>query len=106
MAPTPTMAPVMVWVVETGMPQWASARMVTPPPVSAQKPPMGCSLVRPVPMVFTMRHPPKKVPRPMAAWQASTTQNGMWNSCPLRTVPNRIRAMMPITFCASLVPWL
>src|SRR5205085_4572153 len=57
-APTPTIAPVMVWVVETGMPSLAMARMVTPPPVSAQKPPIGCSLVRLWPMVRMIRQPP------------------------------------------------
>ncbi len=37
-APTPTMAPVIVCVVLTGIPQWDIARIVTPPPVSAEKP--------------------------------------------------------------------
>ena len=78
-APTPTMAPVMVCVVETGMPAAATARMVTPPPVSAQKPPMGYSLVRLWPMVRTMRQPPSAVPRAMAAWQSRMTQKGMLN---------------------------
>ena len=44
-APTPTMAPVMVWVVETGMPPSVAPTRVMAPAVSAQKPPMGCSLV-------------------------------------------------------------
>src|SRR5512133_3760386 len=74
--PTPTIAPVMVWVVETGIPQWASARIVTPPPVSAQKPPMGASFVRLCPIVFTIRQPPNIVPMPIAPPHASATQNG------------------------------
>ena len=37
-APTPTMQPVMVWVVETGMPSSVAANSVMAPPVSAQKP--------------------------------------------------------------------
>ncbi len=30
-APTPTMAPVMVWVVETGMPRWVARNRVMAP---------------------------------------------------------------------------
>jgi len=32
-APTPTMAPVIVWVVETGMPKAVAANSVAAPPV-------------------------------------------------------------------------
>ena len=41
--PTPTMAPVMVWVVDTGMPSMVARKMAAAPPVSAQKPPNGRS---------------------------------------------------------------
>src|SRR6516162_9069782 len=44
-APTPTIAPVMVCVVLTGIPKMALATMVIPPAVSAEKPPKGVSLV-------------------------------------------------------------
>ena len=64
--PTPTMAPVMVCVVDTGMPSAVARNSVTAPPVSAQKPPTGLSLVMRWPMVLTMRQPPNIVPRPMA----------------------------------------
>jgi hypothetical protein len=37
-APTPMMQPVIVWVVETGMPRCVAANSVMAPPVSAQKP--------------------------------------------------------------------
>ena len=37
-APTPMIAPVMVWVVETGTPSQVAANSVIAPPVSAQKP--------------------------------------------------------------------
>ena len=40
-APTPMMAPVMVCVVETGMPNPVAMKSVIAPPVSAQKPPTG-----------------------------------------------------------------
>ena len=44
-APTPTIAPVIVWVVETGMPRPVARNKVIAPPVSAQKPCMGVSRV-------------------------------------------------------------
>jgi hypothetical protein len=58
-APTPTIAPVIVCVVLTGMPAKAVANKVIAPAVSAQNPPTGLSLVILDPMVWTMRHPPK-----------------------------------------------
>jgi hypothetical protein len=64
--PTPKMAPVMVWVVDTGTPSAVARNKVIAPPVSAQKPPTGLSLVMRWPMVLTMRQPPNSVPRPMA----------------------------------------
>src|SRR2546430_16758604 len=57
-APTPAIAPVMVWVVLTGMPKWEARNSVIAPLVSAQKPPNGVSLVIRWPIVRTMRHPP------------------------------------------------
>src|SRR5579862_8233133 len=67
-APTPTMAPVIVCVVLTGIPARAVAKSVIAPADSAQNPPTGLSLVIFWPMVLTMRHPPRYVPAAMAAW--------------------------------------
>ena len=64
--PTPTMAPVMVWVVDTGTPSQVARNKVMAPPVSAQKPPTGLSLVIFWPIVLTMRQPPNIVPSPIA----------------------------------------
>src|ERR1035437_1420086 len=58
-APTPTMAPVIVCVVLTGIPARAVANRVMAPALSAQKPPTGFSFVIFCPMVCTMRQPPK-----------------------------------------------
>ena len=44
-APTPTIEPVIVCVVLTGMPKWVARRIAAAPPVSAQKPPTGRSFV-------------------------------------------------------------
>src|SRR5688572_10904719 len=43
--PTPTIAPVMVCVVDTGIPSAVARKSVIAPPVSAQKPLTGFSLV-------------------------------------------------------------
>ena len=61
-APTPMIEPVMVCVVETGMPQCVAMNSVIAPAVSAQNPPTGRSLVILMPIVFTMRQPPSAVP--------------------------------------------
>jgi hypothetical protein len=61
-APTPMMAPVMVWVVETGMPRLVARNRVIAPPVSAQNPCCGLRRVILEPMVWTIRQPPNMVP--------------------------------------------
>jgi len=40
-APTPTIAPVMVWVVLTGIPKMDAPMMAQAAPASALKPPIG-----------------------------------------------------------------
>src|SRR6266850_331335 len=81
-APTPTIAPVMVCVVETGVPVRVTYASVIAAPVSAQKPPMGLSFVILEPIVCTIRHPPERVPKAMAACALKTTQIGMAGSEP------------------------
>src|SRR6185295_14136824 len=75
-APTPMIEPVIVWVVETGIPSSVAANSMIEPPVSAQQPCTGVSLVILLPIVWTMRQPPASVPIAIAAWQAMTTGNG------------------------------
>src|SRR6202012_4029888 len=104
-APTPTMAPVMVWVVETGTPSQVAMNSVAAPPVSAQNPCIGVSLVMRSPMVRTMRQPPISVPSAIAAWHDSTTQNGTERCAPRWPCEYSSTAMMPMVFCASLPPW-
>ena len=94
----------MVWVVETGTPSQVAMNSVAAPPVSAQNPCIGVSLVMRNPMVRTIRQPPIRVPRAIAAWQASTTQNGTENSWPRWPSEYSSTAMMPMVFCASLPP--
>src|ERR1700754_3610793 len=104
-APTPTIAPVMVWVVETGTPRKVAMNRVIAPPVSAQNPCIGVNLVMRRPMVRTIRQPPISVPSAIEAWQASTTQNGTKKWLPRWPCEYSSTAMMPIVFCASLPPW-
>src|SRR5216117_2103498 len=48
--PTPTIEPVMVWVVDTGMPKLVARNSVRAPLAEAQKPPTGFNLVIRMPM--------------------------------------------------------
>jgi len=86
------------------MPSPVARNSVIAPLAEAQNPPTGFSLVIRMPMVLTMRQPPKSVPRPIAAWQASTTQKGS-GSLVLES-PDAMSSiqMMPMVFCASLPP--
>ncbi len=108
-------APVIVWVVLTGIPKWDDTNSVIAPAVSAQKPPNGVSFVMRWPIVLTMRHPPAIVPRPIAACAARMTQIGIllasvrWNAwigkfTNSAWLDTRSATMMPIVFCASFVP--
>ncbi len=75
--PVPTIAPVIVCVVETGTPRAVARKSEAAPLVSAQNPPGGASFVIRIPMVRTIRQPPLMVPKPIAAWHESTTQSGI-----------------------------
>src|SRR5690606_1466019 len=65
-SPTPMIAPVMVCVVETGIPRWSVRNSVIAPADSALTPSSGVTLVIFVPIVFTIFQPPLIVPRPIA----------------------------------------
>lgn len=78
--PTPTIAPVIVCVVDTGMPREVAINKAIAPEVCAQKPPEGRMRVMPIPIVRTIRQPPNNVPHAIAIWQEMTTQNGTWKS--------------------------
>src|SRR6476660_6010109 len=66
--PTPTIDPVIAWVVLTGMLKCVAVNSATAAPVSAAKPPTGWSFVIFEPIVWMMRQPPASVPRPIAAY--------------------------------------
>ena len=76
-APTPTIDPVIVCVVETGVPVIVTYASVIAAADSAQKPPTGFSFVIRVPIVRTMRQPPDNVPSAIAACADSTTAVGI-----------------------------
>ena len=104
--PTPTMAPVIVCVVETGTPRPVARNSVIAPPVSAQKPPTGLSLV--------MRLAHGLDDAPAAEQRAEAHRDVAREHHPERQVrigwpimPAAISSiqMMPMVFCASLPPW-
>ena len=64
--PTPTIAPVIVWVVLTGIPKAEATNRLVAAPDSAQKPSTGRSFATFCPMVLTILHPPDIVPRAIA----------------------------------------
>ena len=103
-APTPTIAPVMVCVVETGMPCAEAKKSVAAAALSAATPPDGCSLVSLNPIVFTIRHPPKRVPRAIAVCADRTTHSGTSASGGRFLTAMRTARMIPIVFWASLPP--
>src|SRR5438132_9875760 len=82
-APTPTIAPVIVCVVDTGVPVKVTYASVSAAPVSAQNPPTGFNFVILDPIVCTMRQPPESVPSAIAACAESTTHKGIPGNAPL-----------------------
>lgn len=75
-APTPIIAPVIVWVVLTGIFKNSVKYKVKAPAVSATTPSKGVTFVMRVPIVFTIFHPPDIVPKEIAVKQAKATQSG------------------------------
>src|SRR3954452_2528183 len=102
--PTPTMAPGVGGVADKGMPAAEAKNKVLAAADSAANPPTGCNRVIFDPMVFTMRHPPESVPRPIAVSAASTTQSGTSAPAGRCLVAISTARMTPIVFCASLAP--
>src|ERR1051326_774329 len=111
-APTPTIEPVIVCVVETGVPVSVTYASVSAAALSAQNPPTGFSFVIRVPIVRTMRQPPESVPNAVAACADRTTAVGILGKLPSgpyarpQTPPAVSTAVIiPIVFCASFPPW-
>ena len=65
-APAPMMQPVIVCVVDTGIPIHDAVNNMNDPPSEALKPWCWDSFVMRVPMVSMIFQPPHKVPRPIA----------------------------------------
>src|SRR5277367_5636542 len=73
-APTPIIAPVMVWVVLTGTPIAVDANSDVAAASSAHAPSYGRSFVIFIPIVFTIRQPPHMVPAAIAKLQTKMIQ--------------------------------
>ena len=65
--PIPNIAPVIVCVVLTGIPNPDAIKRVMAALVSAQKPSTGLSFANFIPIVLTIRQPPNIVPRAIVA---------------------------------------
>ena len=104
LAPTPMMALEMTWVVETGIPKWAVPRRTVAAVVSAANPWIGSSSTTRWPIVCMIRQPPIAVPSDRAVAEITITQTGT-STVGITPAENRARVMMPIVFCASLLPW-
>jgi hypothetical protein len=74
--PTPMMDERMMCVVLTGIPATYAPIIVAAPAVSAENPWTGLSLVILYAIVFTIRHPPERVPSAIAACAIRMTQIG------------------------------
>ena len=75
-APTPTIDPVMVWVVLTGTPKNEAVNIDMAPALSAINPPTGFNFVILDPIVLTILYPPNKVPSAIAPLDARITHKG------------------------------
>src|SRR5688572_21794538 len=75
--PTPMMAALMLWVVETGMPRVEASVITEAALVSAAKPWMGCSFTILWPSVLMMRQPPAAVPAAITMAQVILIQVSM-----------------------------
>src|SRR5215213_11318339 len=78
---------------------------IAPPPVSAQKPWYGRSWVNLKAIVFTILHPPRKVPVAIAAAATKITHTGTTNDSESRNSPAINNAVItPIFFWPSFAP--
>src|SRR5690606_36585364 len=73
-APTPMILPVIVCVVETGIPKCSDTYKVIAPAVSALTPSSEVTLVILDPIVFTIFQPPLMVPSPIIINEVNGTQ--------------------------------
>src|SRR5690554_1857261 len=72
--PTPIIEPVLLWVVETGIPKSSETYNETAPAVSAATPSNGVTLVILVRIVLTILQPPLIVPKAIKKNDANGTQ--------------------------------
>src|SRR5271157_3258257 len=104
-APDPSTLPLTTCVVLTGIPSSEEPIIVAAEAVSMENPWTGSSLVILNPSVFTILHPPKKVPKAIDVAASTATSVGTWNDGSQLT-ETRSAVITPIVFWASLVPWL
>jgi len=95
--PTPIMAELTTWVVETGPPRRAALRITVAEVTWEVKPWMGRMRYIFAPKVLIIRHPPEAVPKDMAAALRAITHQGTTKSCN-RPAATRLILIIPIVF--------
>src|SRR5207245_9826396 len=75
-APDPNTEPLTQWVVLTGIPNKEEPIITEAAEVSTENPCTGSIFVSLNPSVFTILHPPKRVPRAIAEGAIKTTHTG------------------------------
>lgn len=82
-APTPMMAVVFVWVVETGIPNTEDKNKQIAAVTSAEKPWYFSSFTISIPTDLMIFIPPTEVPIPMVKEQRTITQSGIEKPLPV-----------------------
>ena len=106
--PTPSTAPIRMWVLDTGRPSTLAPMTTAAADSSAEKPDAGCISVRLVPTVAMTLRPMNHNPATRATPKASIAAGGTaasLSTSPLRST-SRIAANGPMALAMSLLPWL
>src|SRR5699024_496057 len=105
-APTPMIALVLVWVVDTGIPVTLASSRQKAPARSAENPWNFSSFTISIPTDLMIFSPPTLVPTPMTTEQSTISHTGITMPstlfCPLQKATPRNKT--PMNFCPSWAP--
>ena len=104
--PTPIIAVVFTWVVDTGMPVRLDRRRQAAAAASDTAPCALPSFTMSMPTVFIMRSPPIAVPVAIPTLHSTVIQRGIWKFPPgIFPIDRKIpRRNTPMNFCPSCAP--
>ena len=106
-APTPMMAVVLVWVVETGRPPKVATARLTQVDRLAAKPWNASIFTMSTPTLLMMRSPPAAVPKPMDRAQNTMSHTGSTMLAPVMPMPTAMviaKRKMDMNFWPSWAP--